>query len=164
MDQQPERLGRNLLIIFVVALVGYAGFFSCDAHLRTHKGPWVVQFVTSNEPPRIIISQPFLQISNVTVSFPGEKTTNAQSASFVFDRPSPNRPLPFGTVKFEDLTYLPGSVAFDFFGHELELLPRTLIINQSERGWTSGKEFKLDPGEKLPPERFYDPRAKKRKW
>ena len=48
--------------------------------------------------------------------------------------------VPFGQVLFTDLTYLPGTVSFEVFGHEVELLPRTLIVDRQEVPWKSGAE------------------------
>ena len=56
--------------------------------------------------------------------------------------------MPFGRVKFEDLTYLPGTVTFDFFGHEIELIPRTLYINRKPRPWQSNAIISLTPADK----------------
>jgi len=36
-----------------------------------------------------------------------------------------------------DTTFLPGTVAFQLFGHEIELLPRVLIIDHEEHPWHS---------------------------
>jgi hypothetical protein len=65
----------------------------------------------------------------------------------------PEKPVPFGSVKFEDLTYLPGTVTLDLFGHEIELIPRTLFINREERPWQSNVVITLSPSDKrsLPP-------------
>lgn len=164
LDHSPpvrnDRLSRHLLIGFGLTLAIYVGIFSCDQGLRRHKGPWVVTFSQTNGAPFISISQPSSGITNIQVVFQGETATNTQETVH-FDRPS--KSIPFGKTKFEDLTYLPGSVAFDFFGHEVELLPRTLYLNKKEQGWTSGKTYILKPEEKLPPESFVDPKKKKKR-
>jgi hypothetical protein len=54
----------------------------------------------------------------------------------------------FGRVLYEDLTILPGVVTFDLFGHEIELLPRTLIINKKEIPWKSESVLELWPTNK----------------
>lgn len=158
---RTDHLYRHLLIAFALALVAYIGIFSCDQRVRHRKGPWRVEFLTSsNGHPAIRIDQPFLGITNVRVIFVGEQATNG-TGQVTFRKPK--QPLPFGKTKFEDLTYLPGSVAFDFFGHEVELLPRTLYLNKAEKDWESGARYELAPSDKLPPEKFYDPRKKKRR-
>jgi hypothetical protein len=155
-----DRLAKHLMIAFALALAIYAGFFAADRWMRSRKGPWEVSFQTNESGyAQIVINQPRLGIADTRITFSSELATN--SGTVAFDMPKKN--IPFGKTKFEDLTYLPGSVAFDFFGHEVELLPRTLYINKREKGWIAGTNYVLQPGEKLPPEMSYDPREKKRR-
>jgi len=77
----------------------------------------------------------------------------------VFD--FPEKPVPFGKVKFEDLTYLPGTVTFYFFGHDVELLPRALYINRKARPWQSNETITLTPADK--PASLPEPKVKPRK-
>jgi len=155
-----DRLPKHLLIGFGLALVVYAVFFSCDQHLRQHKGPWEVRFGTNELGfAQIEIAQPVLGISHVMITFAEDRASS--TGQVLFDQP--RRAVPFGRVKFEDLTYLPGSVAFDFFGHEVELLPRTLYLNKQEQPWISGKSYELKPEQKLPASMSYDPRKKGRR-
>lgn len=156
-----DKLPRHLAIGFLMALAIYAAFFSFDQRIRHRKGPWEVAFHTNlTGYAAITINQPALGITNVQVVFQSESATNQGRVLFR----QPQQSVPFGKVKFEDLTYLPGSVAFDFFGHEVELLPRTLYLNKKEHPWKSDSVFKLEPGEKLPPEASFDPRKKKRRF
>lgn len=60
------------------------------------------------------------------------------------------QPIPFGRRKFEDLTYLPGTLTFDFFGHELELMPRTMVANFQEIPWTNHGTVILTAAQKIP--------------
>jgi hypothetical protein len=155
-----DRLPKHLLIGFLLALGLYAVFFAGDQWTRSRKGPWEVRFTTNAQgEASIVVNQPKLGIADVSVTFAGETATNFGAVRFDV----PRKALPFGTNKFEDLTYLPGSVAFGFFGHEVELLPRTLYLNKKEHPWVSGTNMVLLPGEKLPPEASYDPRKKKRR-
>jgi hypothetical protein len=155
-----DKLPRHLAIGFAMALAIYAGFFTCDQRLRHRKGPWQVTFGTNAAGQASIrVNQPALQITNVQIVFQGETATNG--GQIIFNKPQ--QTIPFGKVKFDDLTYLPGSVAFDFFGHEVELLPRTLYLNKKEFEWNSGATFELKPEEKLPPGASFDPRKKKRR-
>lgn len=155
-----DRLPKHLLIGFALALGIYAAFFVGDQWTRTRKGPWEVEFGTNARgEPSILVRQPKLGISDVRITFAEERATNQGSVRF----DAPKKPLPFGTNKFEDLTYLPGSVAFGFFGHEVELLPRTLYINKKEHPWISGTNLVVKPDDKLPPEASYDPREKKKR-
>jgi hypothetical protein len=106
-----------------------------------------------------MVNQSSLNISNVQLVFVGERLTNSPGV-VRFDRPL--QPIPFGKTKFEDLTYLPGSVVFNFFGHEVELLPRTMYVNRKERAWSNGPIHLLTPAEKLPESALVE-RGKKRK-
>jgi hypothetical protein len=159
---ESDNIIKQVALVFCIAVAGYAFFFFGDSLLRTRKGPWEVIFFSTNGSPAIRVKQEKLGIRDVTVVFSGEIVTNAESKTLVFRQPK--QPLPFGKTKFEDLTYLPGSVAFDFFGHEVELLPRTLYLNKIEHAWENGKVLSLKPEEKLPPEKFYDPLEKKRRF
>ena len=155
-----DKLPRHLAIGFLLALFVYITFFACDQRIRQRKGAWEVSFQTNSAGfPGILVNQRALQITNVEIVFLGEALTNG--GGFVaFSKPQQS--VPFGKVKFEDLTYLPGSVAFDFFGHEVELLPRTLYVNKKEVPWKSGTTIELKPTEKLPPEASVDPRKRRR--
>ena len=159
-----DKLPRHLAIAFGLAIVIYAAFFTCDQGLRRRKGGWEVTFGTNSSGTAAIqVNHAELGITNVQIAFLGEVATNTNSnARVIFDKPQ--QPIPFGKVKFEDLTYLPGSVAFDFFGHEVELLPRTLYLNKQEHAWKSGAIYELKPEGKLPPEASFDPRAKKKRF
>src|SRR5258707_5489293 len=46
--------------------------------------------------------------------------------------------VPFGKCIFMDMTFLPGTLTFQCFGHEIELLPRVLMIDHEEHQWSSG--------------------------
>jgi len=158
-----DKLPRHLAIAFGLALLIYAAFFSCDQRLRHRKGGWEVTFSTNSAGlPALTVNQSNLGIANVQIVVRGETLSNAVSATRIsFDKPQQS--IPFGKTKFEDLTYLPGSVVFDLFGHEVELLPRTLYLNKKEYAWSPGAVYELSPGEKLPPSASYDPREKKRR-
>jgi hypothetical protein len=43
-----------------------------------------------------------------------------------------------------DTTFQPGTVTFQLFGHEIELLPRTLVLDRQEHGWQSGEIIALN--------------------
>ena len=82
------------------------------------------------------------------------------------DRPLPERGDLNAVPAFERVEQFGAKrevVAFDFFGHEVELLPRTLYLNKVEHPWKSGAVFTLQPNQKLPPEASVDPRAKKKR-
>ena len=71
--------------------------------------------------------------------FLGQKISQTNTAhAFVFNDPTKTN-APFGEIVFQDLTFLPGTVTFNFFGHEVELLPRVLIVDKQERDWKSSE-------------------------
>jgi hypothetical protein len=141
---------KHFLYAFVIALIGYAGFFSCDKYLREKNGPWRITFTTDSPGvPGIIIQEPRLNILNVKIVFPGARTALTNfSAVVVFDNPL--KTIPFGKFIFHDLMYLPGTVTLELFGHEIELLPRVLIIDRKEHPWKSGTTISLAVSEDNP--------------
>ena len=54
----------------------------------------------------------------------------------------------FGEVIYEDLTFLPGVITFNLFGHEIELMPRVLVANRREVLWQKGGVIDLWPTNK----------------
>jgi hypothetical protein len=144
-----DNILKHAALAFACALFGYVLFFSCDAHLRTRKGPWVVSFgVTTNGEPVVTINQPVLHIENVRILLQGEKATNAPR-TVRFETPQ-HLETPYGRVRFHDLTYLPGTITLDLFGHEVEMLPRTLFVNTKEAPWRNGSLIVLAPTNKIP--------------
>ncbi len=94
----------------------------------------------------MIINQPWLGLTNVSLVFQGETTlttTNVARIEFRTPRQTPFD-VPFGKCVFEDLTFLPGTVTFRVYGHEIELLPRVLVVDQKENEWRSGKEMNVE--------------------
>ena len=142
---------RTMALLFPVVLVAYlATFYGCE-RWRAHNGPWEVTFTTNAlGQPVMRAAQTSLHLSNVQIAFAGESFTNAPE-TVRFDRVL--RPVPFGKVIFEDLTALPGVITLDLFGHEIELLPRVLIVNKKEVSWQSGLSLVLSPTNKpaIPP-------------
>ncbi len=149
-SQQTSRdsLVKHLILGFAFALVLYLVGYHLIEHYRNVKGPWRVSFRTDGQgQPSISISHQQLNISNVTFVFQGERVAQTNTdATVVFDAPKTH--VPFGKVIFFDTTFLPGTVTFDLFGHEIELLPRTLVVNLNEVAWKSGAIIELPEKEK----------------
>jgi hypothetical protein len=137
---------RHFFLAFVLALVLYWGSFSFIQHFRERKGPWEVTFQTDAQGvPSIRVDQDWLNITNVQFVFVEERLGNAGLSERVrFD--DPRRQIPFGEIVYVDTTFLPGSVMFQLFGHEIELLPRVLALNRKEVPWVSGRVFRMDSG------------------
>lgn len=145
---------RSIAITFVVAVIFYFVAYHWLSNKQTARGPWHVSF--SRDPkgvPEIIIAQPALNIANVRVRFVGETLSATQRASGVVDFSKPKMALPFGEVIYDDLMFLPGTVVLDCFGHEIEMLPRTLALNRRTVGWTNNSTHDLTADMKLPPEK-----------
>ncbi len=128
--------GRLFLKAFLVAVTGYVLLYGGIQWRRSRLGPWRVEF-TQNDNGRAMlrIDQPRLGITNQQVVF-NVAATPVNTAAMTFEDP---RPLPFevpyGQCIFMDTTFLPGSVTLRLFGHTVEMLPRTLIIDKQEYPW-----------------------------
>ena len=145
---KQDHLARHLIVGFVLALLLYLAGFYLIEHYRNVKGPWRVTFRADTQgQPSIAISHAQLNISNVTLAFQGEHVSQFNSeTTLFFDQPKTN--VPFGKVLFLDTTFLPGTVTFDLFGHEIELRPRTLVVDLREVAWKSEATIKLSEREK----------------
>ena len=140
---KSEGFGKAVIITFLLALAIYVVGFTFIQHKRENKGPWVIEFRTdAGGTPKLIISQEALSISNQTIGFPEIKLPETNfSKTIHFDGPTTN--VPFGEVAFQDPTFLPGSVAFNFWGHGVELLPRRMIINKEGILWNTRTNIEL---------------------
>ncbi len=167
---KPDSVLKHIVLAFALALIGYAVFYQGIEYRRTRQGPWQVTFTQSaSGSPAIVIGQPRLGITNVQIVFSGESytATNASGASAT-EPPQPHNPqspvtshaspvtpqafgqaravpyaVPFGECVFQDTTFLPGTVTFRLFGHEIELLPRVLIIDRQEHAWEPNATINL---------------------
>lgn len=135
--RSDNNLFRILALAFLLALILYVATFKWIQHRREHKGPWQVTFQCDNQGmPSILIVQPHLGIDAVQIGFPEQRVPMTNYQRRVSFR-NPIKRVPFGELAFQDPTFLPGTVSFNFWGHGVELLPRTLVINQTEIPWVS---------------------------
>lgn len=125
---------KQTIVLFVAVLLAYLAVFNGIEWVRHRKGPWRVTFETNS----VRISQPYLKVSAV-IELPDERATN--TGAVAFDKPK--KPLPYGSLLYEDLTFLPGVVTLDLFGHEIEMLPRVLIVNKNEVRWKVAGHLQL---------------------
>lgn len=148
---KSDRIPRTLLIIFVSALVLYIVSFAYIQNRRTTKGPWQVVFFTDNAgQPGLLIEQKKMKISE-RVMFPDHKLSQANMVRpIIFDDPARTN-APFGEIIFQDLTFLPGTVTLNIFGHEVELLPRVLIVDKKEHAWETDRILSVTGPEKFKP-------------
>ena len=144
---------KQFAAVFLVALLVYVASYSWIEHKRKVHGPWQITFTTDPAGhPTLTINQPSLCITNARVILVEETATltNSPVTLALKDPRQTPIPVPFGKLKFMDLTFLPGTLTFELHGHEIELLPRTLYLNRKEIAWSPGAEFKLLTSEKLP--------------
>ncbi len=151
---------KHVVLLFVAVLAAYIVLFRFVENRRQAHGPWEVEF--QNPPggtPALLVSQPYLNLRDIKLVLHGEILTNAPG-TIRFDRVK--QPTPFGRVIFEDLTFLPGVVTFDLLGHEVELLPRALVVNKKLVDWQSGMTVDLWPTNKPaePPQPPKNPRRR----
>ena len=129
-------VGLTVMALYFVVFYGIEG-------CRHAKGPWEVTFTNDvSGAATLVINQPRLAITNLQITFPGE--TNRTNVSLSFSQPQQVPwDLPYGKCVFMDTTFLPGTITFDLFGHEIELIPRVLTIDQNEIPWESGKTIRV---------------------
>jgi len=129
---------KQFLAVFIISLVLYIAAYSAIEHRRTRHGPWTVTFTNLAGAPALVIDERRLSISNVILSFPTQPPS-VTNAALVFDPPREVPfALPFGQCVFMDTTFQPGTLVFTLFGHEIQLLPRTLTVDKREIAWQSG--------------------------
>jgi hypothetical protein len=131
---------RHFVLAFLLALACYAILYFYIEHRRTRKGPWEIAFTNNSAgAPTLVINQPKLAITNVQITFPDQPARFAGSPSTLVLRQPQEVPfdVPFGKCVFIDTRFLPGRVTFLLFGHEVELLPRALVIDHQEHPWLS---------------------------
>ena len=146
MSQPPDiparhdGLLRHLAVAAVLAVVFYCAGFSWIEHRRVAQGPWEIAFISDGAGrPSLRISQPALRISE-RLSFPDDRVARANLAELVKFREATTN-LPFGEMLLQDPLYLPGTVTLRLFGHRIQVLPRTLVVDQQEHAWKAGEEI-----------------------
>lgn len=143
---------KHFIAAFFVALIVYVVAYTAIEHRRTRNGPWEVTFANRGGAAAFVINEPRLNISNVTLSFPGQ-TPPLTNLTLRFDVPQPVPfNLPFGQCIFMDTTFQPGTLVFTEFGHEIQLLPRVLTLDKREYFWQSGAVIVLTNAVKTPPQ------------
>jgi len=125
---------KHFTTALIIAVVFYIAFFSWMQHRRLVNGPWEITFATDAKgQPSLKIAENKLGITQ-EIDFPGQKAASSNLTEIeTFEDAVTN--LPFGQMIFQDPTVLPGTVTMRQFGHEIELLPRVLIIDKKEIPW-----------------------------
>ena len=141
---------KHFVLAFLLAVICYALFYSNIEHRRTRKGPWQVAFTNDGVGnPALVINEPKLAITNAQVIFTNQRLPASFSAiTITFRQPKPVPfDVPFGKCVFMDTTFLPGTVSLELFSHQVELLPRVLVIDRQEHPWLSDSAITLHPVE-----------------
>jgi hypothetical protein len=144
---------KHFALAFLLAVVFYAVLYRGCEQRRTKRGPWEVTFTTNSAGfPLMLINQPRLAITNKQIHFPDQQVPATNKLELVeFRQPKPVPfPVPFGKCVFMDTTFLPGTVAFEIFGHQIELMPRVLITDHQEHPWVSDNPITLHPAVTVP--------------
>jgi|SRR5579863_2360471 len=140
-------LPKHLLIAFVLATILYFGAYGLMEHFRTHNGLWQVTFLSNGgaNAPTLIINEPQLNIHDFHLTFPTQ-TAPATNATLTFDhaRDVPFD-VPFGRCVFLDAMSQPGTVTFTMFGHEIQLIPRTLTVDKNDYDWHATNSLVIRP-------------------
>jgi hypothetical protein len=140
-----DGLLKHLALALLMAVVFYVAGFSWLEHRRVANGPWEVTFRTDAAGrPSLWIAQSHLGIAQA-VWFPAPRIQPAnlcQVVRFV----QGTTELPFGEMIYQDPTFLPGSAAMRLFGHEIQLLPRVLLIDKKEYPWRAGCRIEVPSG------------------
>ena len=131
---------RAIAVVFLAALALYIALYKLIEHQRIRKGPWQISFTNGADGLGLIfINQPALHISNFPIRLLASIPTNTPPQIL-----SPREPrrvpfqLPAGQCVFMDTTILPGTVVMQLGGHEVQLMPRVLVVDGREFPWSSG--------------------------
>jgi hypothetical protein len=151
---KSDSIWKQVIAVFVAALVGYLAVFYFIEHQRRKDGPWQATFTSVDGLPTIIVNHPKSERTNISISFVGATITATnlpQTVAFEHGRPAPFE-LPFGKCVFIDAIYMPGTAVCEMFGHQIQLMPRVLTIDKVERPWRSGEKILLtnQPSATLP--------------
>jgi len=134
-----------LAIPFGIAVLVYVILYAGIEHRRTRQGPWEVTFTNEvSGAAAVVINQRNLGITNLHITFPGE--TNRIAGTVLPGLETPREvpyDVPFGQCVFMDATFMPGTLAFNLFGHEIQLLPRVLTIDKKEIPWRANDTITL---------------------
>ncbi|MGC3958355.1 MAG: hypothetical protein QM813_10565 [Verrucomicrobiota bacterium] len=144
MAAKPSSPLKTVILIGLFSLGFYIAFFSWMEHRRYKNGPWEVTFTAVDSTPALLIHHAKSGLTNITILFPGgEPATNLpQTVRFQHGQVAP-LDLPFGKCVFLDTLFLPGTVACEMFGHQIQLMPHTLTIDRTPHPWAAGEKILL---------------------
>jgi hypothetical protein len=137
---------KHVTIAFIAALVLYAISYTWIEHRRNRAGPWEATFTRDSAGnPTLIINQPSLAITNLQISFANEPAPATNFPQTIrFDQPQKVPfDVPLGKCIFMDTTFLPGTIVFSMYGHEIQLILRVLTVDGKEIAWQSNTNIVL---------------------
>ena len=149
---------KRALLAFVIALVAYAVLYRVIEHRRASNGPWQVTFTKAETgAPAILINQPAIRITNVQILFSAGSDVFTNTVNPRHPEPASAGPItvtfnearktpfdvPHGKCVFLDTVFLPGTVALEAFGHQIQMMPRILTLDGVEHPWRSGEALTL---------------------
>ncbi len=137
-------ISKAILLVGLVSVIGYFPLFHWIERQRTIKGPWTVDFADAGGKASLVINQPKLGITNITLVVPSitAGTNGGRRIEFSVASPVPYQ-IPYGRCVFQDTIFLPGTIVVEIGGHEIQLLPRVLTIDKQERAWRNGEQIEI---------------------
>lgn len=149
---------RPVLLFFLTLVPAYLLVFWGTEYVRGKDGPWRLVFSSDAAGvPSLLVEHPGILAGGMELKFSEEKVEPGQRVECLLDKPI--KPLPWGKRISEDLTFLPGTLAIDAFGHEVEIAPRILVVNRKEIPWGSQMHLVVNPADKLPVSERFTPKA-----
>jgi hypothetical protein len=147
----PPKLWKHVIAAFLITLVVYIVAFNWIEHRRVRNGPWEVTFQNSNGDLELVINQASEGIRDVRLHFTEVPfgTNQSQTIQFTAGRKVPFA-LPTGRCIFLDPLFLPGKAVLDIAGHEIQIMPRVLIVDGVEHPWAATQSLSLGEAKVLP--------------
>ena len=135
---------KHFVAAFVLALILYVVGFNWIESRRVKNGPWVVTFQNTGGQLELVINQNSEAIRDVRIQFHGAplNTNLTETVQLTAGRKVPFD-VPFGRCVFLDPLFLPGKAVLEIAGHEIQIMPRVLVIDGVEHQWKDENDFTL---------------------
>ena len=137
---------KHVVRAAAIAVLLYIAAFWGIEYRRARLGPWELRFgATSSGEAELVVNQARLRIRDVRLVFADQKlASNPMWQVVTFAHPREGAfELPFGRCLYTDLTFLPGVVTCELFGHEVEFMPRTLVVDKQEIAWQTNMVIRI---------------------
>jgi len=135
---------KHFVAAFFLALILYIVGFNWIENRRVKSGPWNVTFHNVAGQLELVILQDSLAIRDVRLRFTNASlsTNLVESILFTAGRKVPFD-VPFGRCVFLDPLFLPGKAVLEIAGHEIQIMPRVLMLDGVEHPWRGSNTFTL---------------------